>query len=112
MDLASKGARTPPKTFLIRFDDETTARLNAWAAESGVNATLLIRQIVKDVLADDARCEGEDCDLPKLAVEAQLIFAERAWRRGFNLAKIARTLKVEEAAVGLALTLIKEGQTE
>lgn len=96
-----------PRSFLIRFDDETTARLNAWALESGCAATHLITQIVKDVLADDARCSGEHCDLPRLAIEAQLVFAGKMWRRGFTTAKIAETLKVSEAAVANAIDAIK-----
>lgn len=97
-----------PRSFLIRFDDDTLARLNRWAQESGCAATHLITQIVKDVLAEDARCHGEDCDLPKLAVEAQLVFAAKQWRKGFDTFKIAKFLGVEEAAIANAIEAIKK----
>lgn len=105
----AEDAPRAPRSFLIKFDDATLARLNAWALESGCAATHLITQIVKDVLAEDARCSGEDCDLPKLTIEAQLVFASKMWRRGFDTSKIARTLNVKEAAVANAIDVIKEG---
>lgn len=104
----SAPSRAAPRSFLIRFDDDTLARLNGWVKESGCSATHLIVQIVKQVLAEDAACHGEHCDLPRLTIEAQLVFSAKLWRRGFTTAKIARAMNVPEAAVANAIEAMKK----
>jgi hypothetical protein len=104
--LGTADARVP-RSFLIRFDDDTLARLNAWAQESGCAATHLITQIVKDVLRDDALMNGEAVEASRLTTEAQLVFSAKLWKRGFDTARIARFLNIKEAAVANAIEAIK-----
>lgn len=101
-----------PRAFLIKFDDATLARLNAWALESGCSATHLITQVVKDVMRDDAMAEGQAVEPLRLTTEAQLVFASKMWKRGFGSDRIAKHLNLPEAAVVAALDAIKKEAKE